>query len=44
MKKQIGLLYAKNFEDATKIIDDGTSKTVYIVPKGINLLPLMDSS
>ncbi|MHA1385198.1 MAG: nickel-dependent lactate racemase [Candidatus Helarchaeota archaeon] len=42
--KQIGLLYAKNFEDATKIIDDGTSKTVYIVPKGINLLPLMDSS
>ncbi|MFX0135001.1 MAG: nickel-dependent lactate racemase [Candidatus Hodarchaeota archaeon] len=39
--KQIGLLYAKNFEAAVNLIEDSSEKSVYIVSKGINLLPII---
>ncbi len=39
--KQIGLQYTKNFEEAVKLLDDGSKKSVYVVPEGINLLPII---
>ncbi|MHA1379195.1 MAG: nickel-dependent lactate racemase [Candidatus Helarchaeota archaeon] len=39
--RKMGLFFAKNFEDAVAMINDGKSKTVNIVPEGINLLPLI---
>ncbi|MHC1592288.1 MAG: hypothetical protein ACXQS8_09390 [Candidatus Helarchaeales archaeon] len=38
---KMGLLHAKDFEEAIKMLDDKRDRSVYILPKGINILPIL---